>query len=291
MTFFKIGHEYDRGDLLFFVGSQQGQSGIIYGPKEPGCVIITSGGRHGKNSGYSNVKNDDGTWYYIGQGTKGDQNPDSFANSMLSKGERNVLLFSTREPTSKEKLNQGNGNKRYKFEGIFDVLSWRFYEPVTGDRIGDKLIEYHLIPANNIFNDFEVDSLDITPGTNLLEDILLKLRKSVPKDKTSNQYSVQEYIQRSSLVKKYALTRANGYCELCKKPSPFTTTKGFPFLEVHHILKLADDGPDNPENVAALCPNCHREAHFGLRKDNIKSVLIESIVSLQTTFLRDVTSF
>lgn len=39
--------------------------------------------------------------------------------------------------------------------------------------------------------------------------------------------------------------------------------EGQPFLEVHHINRLADDGPDTPENVAAICPNCHREAHYG----------------------------
>ena len=36
-----------------------------------------------------------------------------------------------------------------------------------------------------------------------------------------------------------------------------------PYLEVHHIIRLADDGDDSVENAIALCPNCHREAHFG----------------------------
>jgi 5-methylcytosine-specific restriction protein A len=28
------------------------------------------------------------------------------------------------------------------------------------------------------------------------------------------------------------------------------------------MQRLADDGPDSPENVAAVCPNCHRRAHY-----------------------------
>ncbi|CAN0604767.1 unnamed protein product, partial [Ectocarpus sp. 12 AP-2014] len=38
---------------------------------------------------------------------------------------------------------------------------------------------------------------------------------------------------------------------------------GEPFLEVHHIIPLAESGHDAVENTMALCPNCHREAHFG----------------------------
>lgn len=31
----------------------------------------------------------------------------------------------------------------------------------------------------------------------------------------------------------------------------------------HHIRRLADEGPDHPMWVAALCPNCHRRVHHG----------------------------
>lgn len=40
--------------------------------------------------------------------------------------------------------------------------------------------------------------------------------------------------------------------------------RGEPYLEVHHVLRLADDGPDDIFHVAAVCPNCHREAHHGV---------------------------
>ncbi|WP_342542729.1 HNH endonuclease signature motif containing protein [Paenisporosarcina sp. FSL H8-0542] len=36
-----------------------------------------------------------------------------------------------------------------------------------------------------------------------------------------------------------------------------------PYLEVHHIKRLADNGEDSVENAIAVCPNCHRELHFG----------------------------
>jgi 5-methylcytosine-specific restriction protein A len=60
------------------------------------------------------------------------------------------------------------------------------------------------------------------------------------------------------------LTRAAGTCERCNAPAPFIRrTDGTPYLEVHHNKRLADGGADTVENAVALCPNCHRRAHYG----------------------------
>lgn len=61
------------------------------------------------------------------------------------------------------------------------------------------------------------------------------------------------------------LERANGVCESCKLSAPFIRKKdNTPYLEVHHKLTLAEGGEDIVKNTEALCPNCHREAHFGV---------------------------
>jgi 5-methylcytosine-specific restriction enzyme A len=75
----------------------------------------------------------------------------------------------------------------------------------------------------------------------------------------------------------YAKRRAQGVCEFCNHVGPFLDADNLPYLEVHHIFRLADDGPDIPGNVAALCPNCHKEAHFGLRHNEIKDRLTDII--------------
>ncbi|MFZ6676055.1 HNH endonuclease [Undibacterium sp. Xuan67W] len=60
------------------------------------------------------------------------------------------------------------------------------------------------------------------------------------------------------------LFRSAGICEDCKKPAPFfRKTDGLPYLEVHHKQPLAQGGEDTLENTIAVCPNCHRKAHFG----------------------------
>lgn len=67
---------------------------------------------------------------------------------------------------------------------------------------------------------------------------------------------------RSSDVSAFAKKRANGVCDLCRKPAPFNNPSGEPFLESHHVDWLANDGNDGIDNVVALCPNCHRQMHI-----------------------------
>lgn len=272
---FVINKEYDRQELLDFVGSKQIQSGIIWGSKEEGCVIITSGGKHGISAGYGDAKNEDGSWYYFGQGSKGDQDETSKANSLLIDNKRNILLFSTREPSSQERKEKGNSRKVYKFEGIFDVLSYRYQKPAYGSRKDDNLLEFHLIPVSNMY-DNEDTPVDIESGYEDLNELRKKILTEV--SGKLGERTPQQYRYRSMLVKNYALLRAEGVCELCNKKAPFITHKNIPFLEVHHIFKLADDGPDLPHNVSAICPNCHREAHFGNERNNIKDRL-ENIIA------------
>ena len=60
------------------------------------------------------------------------------------------------------------------------------------------------------------------------------------------------------------LIQAKGICQACKQPAPFLKkSNGEPFLEVHHVKRLADGGEDTVENAIAVCPNCHRHAHYG----------------------------
>lgn len=74
---------------------------------------------------------------------------------------------------------------------------------------------------------------------------------------------VQDYRRDPDVVAE-ALYRADGFCEKCKEKAPFIKrSNGEPYLEVHHIIPLSQGGLDSLENVISLCPNCHREIHFG----------------------------
>ncbi len=60
------------------------------------------------------------------------------------------------------------------------------------------------------------------------------------------------------------LDRAQGVCERCGSAAPFNRrTDGAPYLEVHHKIPLSQGGHDTVTNAEALCPNCHRNKHYG----------------------------
>jgi 5-methylcytosine-specific restriction enzyme A len=73
------------------------------------------------------------------------------------------------------------------------------------------------------------------------------------------------------------LRRAEGSCEYCTTPAPFKTKQDLPYLEPHHIRRLSDGGPDDPRFMAALCPNCHRQVHYGLDGDQLNATLTDLI--------------
>lgn len=74
---------------------------------------------------------------------------------------------------------------------------------------------------------------------------------------------VHDYYRNADVIVE-VLNRAQGACEGCGEPAPFNRrSNGTAYLEVHHIVRLADDGNDTVENAIALCPNCHRRKHFG----------------------------
>lgn len=70
--------------------------------------------------------------------------------------------------------------------------------------------------------------------------------------------------KRNPYVVAEALDKANGRCDRCNSEAPFIrASDNSPYLEVHHIKPLSEGGLDTLENVIALCPNCHRNLHFG----------------------------
>ncbi|HTX50571.1 MAG TPA: HNH endonuclease signature motif containing protein [Caulobacteraceae bacterium] len=73
---------------------------------------------------------------------------------------------------------------------------------------------------------------------------------------------------RDPKVRAAVLARAHGMCERegCGVSRPFPG-----FLDVHHILGIRES--DRVRNCVALCPNCHREAHFAPERDAINAAL------------------
>jgi 5-methylcytosine-specific restriction protein A len=102
---------------------------------------------------------------------------------------------------------------------------------------------------------------------------------SMPGQQLPKQHEVIEKIwERNPKVRDAALLRAAGKCELCHQIG-FSTAKGV-YLETHHVIPLSEKGVDHEQNVVALCPNDHREAHQGVRRDAIRTRLLTKLAEI-----------
>lgn len=91
-----------------------------------------------------------------------------------------------------------------------------------------------------------------------------QLRLSHAPKKPKATLTVTTTYERNPDVIVEVLMRAHGKCERCGSDAPFARrSDNTPYLEVHHIQFLADDGDDTVANAIALCPNCHRYLHHG----------------------------
>lgn len=91
-------------------------------------------------------------------------------------------------------------------------------------------------------------------------------RLSLAETKPTKFQATTTVYRRNPDVVAERLFMANGFCEACGNEAPFFRDDGSPFLEVHHIIPLSENGSDVVENTLALCPNCHREAHYGEKR-------------------------
>lgn len=90
--------------------------------------------------------------------------------------------------------------------------------------------------------------------------------------------SIKKYL-RSPEVRAWVRRQARGMCEGCDQKAPFDV-EGQPFLEIHHVKHLAEGGSDTISNAVALCPNCHRRAHYSSDKQDFMSLLYSKITRL-----------
>ena len=99
----------------------------------------------------------------------------------------------------------------------------------------------------------------------------LKTRAGNAKTNPEKRTVTGTQIIRDAAIVAYVKKAAQGLCDLCGLPAPFENKKGQPYLECHHVIRLADGGSDAIENAVALCANCHRRMHIlDLKSDRRK---------------------
>ena len=82
-------------------------------------------------------------------------------------------------------------------------------------------------------------------------------------------------ILRLESARRAVLLRSEGHCEnpSCTGEPQDITDAGRPILDVDHIQDLAKGGPDQPEQMIALCPNCHAIKTRGRSREQLRDEL------------------
>ncbi|WP_296208814.1 HNH endonuclease signature motif containing protein [Psychrobacter sp. UBA3480] len=276
---FEIGKIYNRRADIHgrYKGQQYG--GIATPANHPYIFIFT--GDSGSEYGYIDDFDPNGTFKYTGEGQEGDMkmSKGNLAISDHQKNNKEILLF--------ESTSQGF----VRFLGYCNYVFHHIEE--RPDRNGElrNAIVFHL----DIVNTQNIDTAQTLTSkvveapkavyiTKPSKGKSLQQLREIALSSTPTHASTQEKIQsiqnRSTAIKLYAKKRANGICEGCNEIAPFETKSG-PYLEVHHLTRLADGGADLPQNVIALCPTCHRKAHYSLNYLEFNNQLINKVAAIE----------
>jgi 5-methylcytosine-specific restriction protein A len=254
MPTFEIGKEYKRTELHAEHGGQR-QGGISTPAGKSFLMLFTGkGSRHGYSDNWH-----EGVFRYFGEGQYGDMTfvagnkaiRDSAANG------RDLHLFE----------NIGKGFVRYL--GNFTCCSWEWAESPDTDGNLRKAIAFHLVPLEQLEEPAPISTTKATVDTLRAQ----ALAGATPAGPAKFREARHIAYERSNAVRQYVLARAAGRCEACRKSAPFTRHNGEPYLEPHHTRRLSDGGPDHPRWVGGICPNCHREIHYGKEGSTLNEML------------------
>jgi 5-methylcytosine-specific restriction protein A len=153
------------------------------------------------------------------------------------------------------------------------------------ERTMRKAILFELVPLQAFESTTEsVESPTVDTEEDLGRFSLDELRRKAVDASAEFKTPVERralYRVRSRAVRLYVLRRANGVCEGCGNAAPFVTAAQLPYLEPHHIRRLTDGGPDSPRWVVAVCPNCHRRAHYSQDAREYNAKLAEIVGRLE----------
>lgn len=272
-----IGRKYTNNQICK-VFRCDNSNGIRPSSKTNTIVIIC---KHNDPS-YTDEWNEEGILNYTGMGLVGDQTLTG----------RNRTLANSKKDNKKVYLFESYKDNEYYFIGEVELCGEIYF-----DKAFDKennlrtVIKFPFRKLNDVDVIIPIEDIEYVNNNN--QKIVKKMSMELLKDKikfvdvnVKTKEVKVTYRERNPHVAEYTKKRTNGICDLCGNKAPFNDKLGFPYLEEHHVITLADGGPDDIYNTVAICPNCHRKMHVLQRKrdmDKLQSKILDYLLSNNDT--------
>ena len=96
----------------------------------------------------------------------------------------------------------------------------------------------------------------------------------------NRRYVTHLLAERSKAVVNIAKNASSWICEICSLD--FQKTYGEPYIEAHHtipVYKYSESHSISPNDLALLCPNCHKAVHIYMKKSDLEYLEIVDILS------------
>ena len=205
---------------------------------------------------------------------------------------RNKTLANYKKNNKKVYLFESYKNNEYYFIGEVELCGEIYFDKAYDKKNNLRtVIKFPLKKLNNVDVIIPIEDIEYVDNKN--QKKIKKMSMELLKDKikvvdvnVKTKEVKVTYRERNLHVSEYTKKRANGICDLCGKEAPFNDKSGFPYLEEHHVITLADGGPDDIYNTVAICPNCHRKMHVLKRKrdmDKLQGKILYYLLSNNDT--------
>lgn len=223
----------------------------------------------------------EGILNYTGTGKIGDQSLEQAQNKMLAQAKKlgiKVYLFESFK------------DNEYYYDGQVELVN-EPYQAYELDAEGNmrKVIKFPLKRVDGttpiIFNIDDVLKNEKEKNAEVRKYNIEEIKKQAYKAEKRMPISREVktiYRERNQYISEYTKERAKGICDLCGEEAPFKDKNGKPYLETHHVVTLANEGPDAIYNTVAICPNCHRKIHVLNKKedtDKLAKVILKYLLA------------
>lgn len=213
---------------------------------------------------------DGNTFNYTGMGKSGDQSVEYKQNKTLNESNINgvrVYLF------------ESYVDGEYIFSGEVKLSGIPFYVDEPGeDGNVRKALKFPLTRVLDEEIIYDITDIEKNEKIKVKEvrkhtfDEIKEKAKKIENKKTVSKEVKTVYRERNQYIAEFTKERAKGICDLCGEEAPFKDKSGKPYLESHHVITLADNGPDAIYNTVAICPNCHRKIHVLNNKEDMEKL-------------------